>query len=94
MNSLLQAQSKVVMPNLIIMFSSKEGPMKEMVTSVLRECTVSENRDHVFTKMEAEITSHLEVDFAIIAVIKEAMVYQCPAPDSMTSKTLLSGKHY
>ncbi|KAG2139962.1 hypothetical protein BD769DRAFT_1384269 [Suillus cothurnatus] len=90
MNSLLQAQGKVVMPNLMIMFSSEEGPMEEVVTSVLGECTVSENRDHAFMKMEAEIASHLEADFAIIAEIKESTSFQCPAPDSMASKTLLS----
>jgi hypothetical protein len=90
MNYRLKIEGKTVTPDLTVTIAATLGPMESVVVSGLGECALSENKVHVFTKMRKEVTAHPEVDFAIIALIKEAMPYECPIPDSTTFKTLIS----
>jgi hypothetical protein len=90
MNYRLKIEGKTVTPDLTVTIAATLGPMESVVVLGLGECALSENKVHVFTKMRKEVTAHPEVDFAIIALIKEAMPYECPIPDSTTFKTLIS----
>jgi hypothetical protein len=90
MNYHLKIEGKTVTPDLTVAIAATLGPTESVVVLGLGECALSENKVHVFTKMQKEVTAHPEVDFAIIALIKEAMPYKCPIPDSTTFKTLKS----
>ncbi|KAG1884288.1 hypothetical protein F4604DRAFT_1919416 [Suillus subluteus] len=90
MNYRLKVGDKTVTPDLTVTISATSGPTERVVISGLGECALSENKFHVFAKMQDEIMAHPEVDFAIIILINEATPYKSPIPDSTTSKALIS----
>lgn len=63
--------------------------MECMMILGLREYTFMEDRDHVFSKMQAEVVVHPEADFVVIILINEAMSYKSPSPDSTVFETLM-----
>jgi hypothetical protein len=65
-----------------------DRPTDVVMISGLGECAQSEDKDHTFNKMEAEIKSHPETMFTVIMVIHEAITYACPQLDSTASTTL------
>ncbi|KAG1791060.1 uncharacterized protein HD556DRAFT_1310164 [Suillus plorans] len=74
---------------------SLEVPSKsvtsDMAISGLGECAFSEDREHVFDKMETEIEAHPEVDFAVIVLIHESASFASPLPNSTASNILPTG---
>jgi hypothetical protein len=90
MNYSLQIEGKSVAPDMTITLTSAAEPAEDVVVSGLAECALSEDFDHVFTKMGNEVTAHPEVDFAIIGVINEATSYESPEDGSTAFKTLIS----
>ncbi|KAG1864288.1 hypothetical protein DFJ58DRAFT_912297 [Suillus subalutaceus] len=72
-------------------YDRKDHPAYIDVTiSALGECAFTERRDHVFNKMEMEITANPEVNLAVIVLIHEAIPFASPLPDS-TAHKLLAG---
>ncbi|KAG2158546.1 uncharacterized protein EDB93DRAFT_1245776 [Suillus bovinus] len=69
-----------------------EAPKAVLVPSV-GKCALSENRVHVFAKVEDEVIAHPEAILAIIVIIHEAITYQCPTDISVTSISLHNGHH-
>ncbi|KAG1865085.1 hypothetical protein C8R48DRAFT_772789 [Suillus tomentosus] len=89
MNHKLRIQHKSVTPDMTISISAMEGPTESVIISGLGECALTEDRDHVFSKMQAEVRTHPEVDFVVIVLIDEAMSCKSPHPDSSASKALM-----
>jgi hypothetical protein len=88
MNYQLQIAGQSVTPNMTITLTPVDGPTDVVMISGLGECAWSEDKDHTFDKMEAEIESHPETMFAVIMVIHEAIKYACPQLNSTVSTTL------
>ncbi|KAG1723549.1 hypothetical protein EDB19DRAFT_1834550 [Suillus lakei] len=91
MNRHLQLEDQSVTPDMTIALTSVDGPTEVVSISALGECALSEDRDHVFNKMETEIKAHPEADLAVIVLIREAISYASPLKDSTVSKALRNG---
>lgn len=83
MNYQLQTQDQSVTPGMTIILTSVDGPTEVVLISGLGECALSEDKVHVFDKMESEIRAHPEANFAVIALIREAITYQSPSENSL-----------
>ncbi|KAG1816388.1 uncharacterized protein BJ212DRAFT_1299673 [Suillus subaureus] len=91
MNYQLQIAGQLVTPDMTVALTSVDGPTEVVMISGLGECALSEDKEHAFDKMEAEIESHPETIFAVIMVIHEAITYACPQLNSTASTTLHNG---
>jgi hypothetical protein len=91
MNYQLQTQDQSVTPGMTIILTSVDGPTEVVLISGLGECALSEDKVHVFDKMESEIRAHPEANFAVIALIREAITYQSPSENSAASTALRNG---
>lgn len=90
MNYQLQLEDKSVTPDLTVTLTSVDGPTEDVLISGLGECALSEDRDHVFLKMESEIRGHPEALFAVIVLINEALNYKSPSKTSTAFTALLT----
>jgi hypothetical protein len=91
MNYQLQTQDQFVTPGMTITLTSVDGPTEVVLISGLGECALSEDKVHVFDKMESEIRAHPEANFAVIALIREAITYQSLSENSAASTALRNG---
>lgn len=91
MNYQLQTQYQSVTLGMTITLTSVDGPTEVVLISGLGECALSEDKVHVFDKMESEIRAHPEANFAVIALIREAITYQSPSENSTASTALRNG---
>jgi hypothetical protein len=91
MNYQLQLEDKSVTPDMTITLTAVDGPTEDVLIAGLGECALSEDRDHVYDKMELEIRAHPEALFAVIVLIREALNYKSPAKDSTAFTALRNG---
>ncbi|KAG1788884.1 uncharacterized protein HD556DRAFT_1311798 [Suillus plorans] len=91
MNYPLKLRDQLVMPDLTMTITAVENTPKVVLIPCIGECAMSEDRAHVFTKVEDEIIAHPEAVLAIIVIIHEAINYQGPKDISTTSISLHNG---
>jgi len=91
MNYPLKMKGGVVNPDMTITITAvEEAPSVVLVPSVV-ECAVSEDRVHVFNKVENEIEAHLDTLLAIIVLVRKGINHACPEIDSAAWKELHNG---
>jgi hypothetical protein len=92
MNYPLKLRDRLVTPDLTMTLTAVEEAPKQVLVPCVGECALSENREHVFTKVEDEVIAHPEVVLAIIVIIDEAIQYKCPKDISTASISLRNGR--
>jgi hypothetical protein len=92
MNYPLKISTGIVNPDITITITAVDDAPSEVLVPGVGECALSEDRVHVFNKVENEIIAHPDVLLAIIVLVREGMRYACPAPDSIASQELRNGE--
>jgi hypothetical protein len=88
MNYPLKLTDQLVTPDLTMTLTAVDGAPQVVIVPSVGECAVSQNRAHVFDKVENEIFAHPEAVLAIIVLVREAISYESPQ-DISTASTLL-----
>jgi hypothetical protein len=88
MNYLLKISNRIVNPDMTITITAVDGAPSEVLVPGLGECALSENRVHIFNKIEREIFAHPEALLAIIVLVREPIRYACPDLESIASQEL------
>ncbi|KAG2122369.1 hypothetical protein BD769DRAFT_1389646 [Suillus cothurnatus] len=91
MNYPLKIRGGVVHPDMTITITALEDTTSVVVIPGVGECALSQNRAHVFDKVESEIEAHPEAVLAIIVLIREGISFTSPQIDSIASKELRNG---
>ncbi|KAG1888809.1 hypothetical protein F4604DRAFT_1674426 [Suillus subluteus] len=82
---------QIVTPYLTITLTSVDGPTEFILIPALGECALSEDREHVFDKMDKELQAHPKAVLVMIVLIHEAKSYTSPPVKSIASITLRNG---
>lgn len=81
-----------VNPDMTITITVVDNASSVVLVPCVGECTLLEDRVHIFNKVESEIIAHPDTLLAIIVLVHEGMYYYtCPALNSITSQELHNG---
>ncbi|KAG1796905.1 hypothetical protein EV424DRAFT_1352914 [Suillus variegatus] len=92
MNLALEIEGASVTPDISIALMKVKGLRNELLIPFIAECACSETVAHALDKMKKTIRAHPEVTMAILAVVREAKVYESPKEGSVASATLLTSQ--
>ncbi|KAG2146547.1 uncharacterized protein EDB93DRAFT_1104317 [Suillus bovinus] len=93
MNYSLKLRDRIVTPDLTMTLTAVDEAPKVVLVPCVGECGSSENRAHVFDKVDDEVIAHPEAVLAIIVLIREAIAYRSPEDISVASISLRNGRH-
>ncbi|KAG1889935.1 hypothetical protein F4604DRAFT_1673454 [Suillus subluteus] len=88
MNLALKIQGKSVTPDISITMMKAKGLLNKLLVLLIGECTCSDTVANALRRMRRTIKAHPKVAMAILAVVREVKVYECPQEGSVASETL------
>ncbi|KAG2743424.1 hypothetical protein P692DRAFT_20878524 [Suillus brevipes Sb2] len=88
MNLELKVKGRSVTPDISITMMKASGLINQLLVPLIGECACSDTVANALGRMKNTIRNHPEVAVAILAVVREVKVYECPQEGSVASETL------